>query len=346
MIRHFCTYFDLYYLPRGLTLYASLREHCPEFKLWILCMDEASHAALARLALPNIALIRRSDFEQDDEGLSQARQNRSLLEYYFTCTPSLPLYIFGQAPEVDAITYLDADLYFFASPESIFAEMGDGSVAITGHRFPPVLRGHEQYGRYNVGWLSFRRDANGLACLQWWRERCNEWCYDRCEAERFADQKYLDQWPQRFAKVVELQHKGANVAPWNVGNYDVRLTDGHVWIDEVPLIFFHFHGLKPLASYAYNPSLTEYQVAASPIVRRHVYAPYIKEWHETKVRTAALVAAAPRGRLLRGHENPEETKRARKLHRRFKRWWDTQRAIWRGVATRQMFIVVRGRLLL
>lgn len=342
-MRHFCTYFDRHYLPRGLTLYASLEEHCPEFKLWILCMDEASHAALTRLALPHIGLIRRSDFEHGDDGLAQARQNRSLIEYYFTCTPSLPLYILRQVPKVDCITYLDADLYFFASPEPIFAEMGDGSVAITGHRFPPALSGHEQYGRYNVGWLTFRRDANGLACLQWWRERCNEWCYDRCEGDRFADQKYLDQWPQRFAKVVVLQHKGANLAPWNVGNYSVRLAEGRVWIDRVPLIFFHFHGLKPLAFYAYNPSLTEYHITAPKVLRRHIYAPYLKAWHKTIADLPALPTASPIGRLLRGHEHPAEMSVTLNCHRRFKRWWDKQRAIWRGIVAGHVFLVLKGR---
>ena len=30
-------------------------------------------------------------------------------------------------------------------------------------------------------YILFRRDENGLACLNWWRDRCNEWCNKRLE---------------------------------------------------------------------------------------------------------------------------------------------------------------------
>jgi hypothetical protein len=212
---YFCTYFDRHYLPRGLALYRSLREHCPEFRLWVLCMDGDTHSALAQLGLPGVQPIALRDFERDDEPLLSAKQNRSQVEYYFTCTPSLPLYILDRWPEVDLVTYLDADLFFFANPVPLFDELGEGSIAIIGHRFPTYLRSKERYGIYNVSWLTFRRDESSLDCLHWWRERCIEWCYDREEDGRFADQKYLDDWPTRFQNVVVLEHKGANLAPWN-----------------------------------------------------------------------------------------------------------------------------------
>ncbi|MDO8722362.1 MAG: hypothetical protein Q7J31_09050, partial [Syntrophales bacterium] len=210
---YFCTYFDRNYLSRGLAMYRSLREHCPEFRLWVLCMDEATLEASTQFDLPEVELISLPDFEKDDEPLVWAKQNRSQVEYYFTCTPSLPLYVLNHWPEVNLITYLDADLFFFASPAPLFEELGAGSVAIIGHRFPPHLRDKERYGIYNVGWLSFRRDENGFVCLNWWRERCIDWCYDREEDGRFADQKYLDDWPSRFQNLIVLQHKGANLAP-------------------------------------------------------------------------------------------------------------------------------------
>ena len=92
----FCTYFDQNYLPRGLALYRSLREHCPGFKLWVLCMDEATHQVLTQLDLPEVEPISLKDFEKDDEPLLAAKQNRSQVEYYFTCTPSLLLFVLIQ----------------------------------------------------------------------------------------------------------------------------------------------------------------------------------------------------------------------------------------------------------
>jgi len=276
-MRCFCTYFDRNYLPHGLALYRSLRGHCPEFGLWVLCMDDETYGALGRLDLPGVHPIALEDFERGDEQLLNAKHNRSRVEYYFTCTPSLPLYIFNTRPEVDMVTYLDADLFFFADPRPLFEEMGAGSVAIIGHRFPPRLRSREQFGIYNVGWLSFRRDEEAFACLRWWRERCIEWCYDRVEDGRFADQKYLDQWPVRFRNVVVLEYKGANVAPWNLANYRLRLRkDGAVMVDEQPLIFFHFQGLKKVNRWMYNPHWRGYGINSSKVLRRRIYAPYLK----------------------------------------------------------------------
>jgi hypothetical protein len=275
---YFCTYFDQNYLPRGLALYRSLREHCPEFKLWVLCMDHTSYGVLEKLNLPGIHPLSLEEFERNDDLLLGAKQNRSRIEYYFTCTPSLPIYILNNWSEVDLITYLDADLFFFASPSPLFEELGDGSIAIIGHRFSQHMCHLQKFGIFNVGWLSFRRDDNAFACLYWWRERCIEWCYDREEDGRFADQKYMDDWPSRFKNVVVLEHKGANLAPWNLSNYHLLCEPkGHILtVDNEPLIFFHFQGLKKIKNWLYDPSWIIYSVHSSTILRKKIYVVYLK----------------------------------------------------------------------
>ena len=100
-MRYFCTYFDRHYLVRGLALYNSLTKHCPDFKLWILCLDLSSHDELVRLNLPKVSLLTLDELERDDPALRQAKTNRSRVEYYFTCTPSLPLLILRIDPTID-----------------------------------------------------------------------------------------------------------------------------------------------------------------------------------------------------------------------------------------------------
>src|SRR5215470_11380158 len=274
---YFCTYFDQHYLTRGLALYHSLRKHCPAFKLWVLCMDHVTYQLLEKLGLPGLHPIALEDFERDDKPLQDAKQTRSRIEYYFTCTPSLPLFVLKSWPNVDLITYLDADLFFFSSPIPLFEELGSGSIAIIRHRFAPHLRRHEATdGIYNVSWVSFRRDKHGLACLHWWRERCIEWCYDRNENGRFADQKYLDDSPSRFQNVVVLEHKGADLALWNVDNHRLRFADDTVMVADQPLVFFHFHGLRQINDWLYAPNWEGYGVAPSMVLRRKIYADYIR----------------------------------------------------------------------
>lgn len=286
-------------MSRGLALYRSLKRHCPSFRIWMLCMDSEAYHVLAALNLPEVHPLPLDEFERGDEALLRAKQSRSLLEYYFTCTPSLPFFILNHYLEVDRITYLDADLFFYADPAAIFTEMGDRSIAIIGHRFSKRLRHLETLGIYNVGCLSFRRDNHAEECLLWWRERCNEWCYDRPENARFADQKYLDDWPTRFQGTIVLLHKGANLAPWNLANYQISWREGQLWVDDQPVIFFHFHSLKRIHEWLFDSNLAHYETTLSPLVRRKIYTPYLQTLLEVEHDMRALKQWKRRPSLLR-----------------------------------------------
>lgn len=344
-MRYFCTYFDHHYLPRGLALYQSLRRHCPSFELWVLCMDRLSYDVLSQLGLSDVHLISLEDVEKGDEELLRAKQNRSMIEYYFTFTPSLPLYILHHYPEVEMITYLDSDLFFFDDPAPIYTEIADHSIAIVGHRFPPHLRDLECFGIYNVGWLSFRRDERALACLRWWRDRCIEWCYDRCEDGRFADQKYLDHWPSLFQGVVVLRQKGANLAPWNLANYTICPAGDRVWVDDQPLIFFHFHGLKQVTNWLYDPNWAVYEICRSEVVLQRIYAPYILSLLDAIQLVQPLLGNRPLRSSLRGHTLRSQSLDHSALLLAAARHLRGLLRVCRRILARQCFFVINGRVI-
>ncbi|MFN8496852.1 MAG: hypothetical protein U0641_03280 [Anaerolineae bacterium] len=272
--RYFCTYFDRNYITRGLALYHSLVESCPgPFTLWILCLDAETLACLTHLQLPNAALMALDEIESAYPALARVQATRSQVEYYWTCTPFLPDYILRQHPDVDVITYLDADLYFFGDPAPIYTELGQGSILIGEHRYTPE---HaylaETSGIFNVGLLIFRQDERSRLCLGWWQDRCLEWCYQRYEDGKFGDQKYLDDWPARFEGVVVLQHKGAGLAPWNVARYRLKRTRDGVMVDSQRLIFYHYHSYRPVAEYLAQPGHSDYRLSWEVLTM--VYLPY------------------------------------------------------------------------
>jgi hypothetical protein len=239
-------------------------------------MDRACYDQLERMNLSFLELISLEDFERNDVDLRSARKNRSQIEYYFTCTPSLPLYIFNHFPDLKEVTYLDADLFFFADPQPVFDEIGDHSVALIPHRFQEELSFMEVSGIYNVGFVYFRQDRTGLGILTWWRNECLQWCYDRLEPGRFADQKYLDRVPELFVGVKIIQHKGANLGPWNVRNYELVQANEGLLVDDQPLIFYHFHGLRRIRDWLYDPNLMDYKARLTRVLKREIYEPYIK----------------------------------------------------------------------
>jgi hypothetical protein len=253
-------------------MYRSLLRHGGEFHLWIICFDDLAYEMLDKLHLEQITLVSTSQFE--DEELLRIKPQRNRKEYCWTCTPSTVLYVLNTEPHVDAITYLDADLMFFSSPEPIFAEAGDATIILTAHRDLPEFNISANAGIYNVQFMRFRRNSEGLRALQWWRERCIEWCFDRVEDNKFGDQKYLDDWPERFTGVHVLQHLGAGVAPWNSAQYSFKKVEHKVYVENQILIFYHFHALK---LYPFNIG---YCCEIFPIrinVRNWIYQTYFDE---------------------------------------------------------------------
>jgi hypothetical protein len=167
-------------------------------------------------------------------------------------------------PQIDFITYLDADLLFYSPVQPLFDEIGDSSIAIIEHRFTPRLQDREVNGRFCVEWVSFRRDKEGMACLSRWREQCIEWCYYRLEEGRMGDQKYLDEWPDRYPSCHILQHPGAGIAPWNYAQYAFGWDQsGGITVQGAPLIFYHFHQFQLLDSGHFD-RLSTFYTSESP----------------------------------------------------------------------------------
>lgn len=296
MKEHFCTYFDHRFLPQGLALLRSLRKHHNNFVLWVLCLDEPCLRALTLLEAPEVRPVALASLESADPGLREAKNNRSTIEYYFTCSPAWPLYLLNAHAEIRRITYLDADLFFFFDPRAILDSTSEASIAIVPHRFASRKRQRERFGSYNVGWISFRNDERARQCLRRWRQQCLQWCYDRAELGRFADQKYLDEWPKRFERVQVIDHIGANLAPWNLGNYQIKETPEAVMVDDKPLIFFHFHGLKKIRPWLHDARLASYGLSLSGAVRRAIYAPYLRELNATEAEASELLNGAAESR--------------------------------------------------
>ena len=247
-MHNFCTLFDSNYLTRGLTLYDSLIDTGETFHLFIFCFDDTSYEILRKLDLQHVELVKLSDFETPE--LVAVKQERSKAEYCWTCTPhviryALDTYLLKQ------ITYLDADLYFFQKPSVLINEFDKSgcSVLITEHRYTPKYDQSATSGIYCVQFMTFNSDDQALKILQWWQDRCLEWCFGRVEDGKFGDQKYLDDWTARFEGVHVLEHLGGGLAPWNIQQYNIfRRNNVLSAIEkntgkEFEIVFYHFHNL-------------------------------------------------------------------------------------------------------
>ena len=253
MKRYFCTYFDHNYMMYGLTMFRSLVETGIDFQIFVLCLSDETFEKLSGFD-DRLLPIRLQDLEEYDPELKACKQNRSKVEYIFTISPCLPLFLFNRFPHIDLLTYLDADLYFVSSPECLYEELGNKSLYIIEHRFPANRQFQiDLYGRFNVAFQIYRNNRTGIDCLSIWRKECLAWCKDKAEDGKFADQKYLDSWPDRYGdEVVVSQNKGANLAPWNIDNYSCRFSRDMMKIDGEKVIFIHYQGFRVLTRYFFK----------------------------------------------------------------------------------------------
>lgn len=267
MIRNFCTYFDSYYIDKGIALYLSLeRVYQDKFHLYVMAFDEDCLRKLNEIGFPQMTVELLADFETPE--LLKVKPTRHKVEYCWTCGPSIT-YHFLTSYNLPDITYLDSDLYFVINPEILYEEIGDNSVAITEH----TVGDSTASGKYCVQFMFFRNDKNGRACLKWWADSCIEWCFARFEDGKYADQKYLESFQSLFKGVVVLQNIGAGIAPWNCKRYKYnndKVIDNGV---ETQIVFLHEHALEfqPIKSVLH----VEYRYKITEIEKDVLFKPYI-----------------------------------------------------------------------
>jgi len=265
-MHNYCTLFDSNYLTRGLAMYESLKKYSDNFNLYIFSFDDKSHKLLKALNLEFATVISLKKFE--DKELLKVKDDRSAGEYCWTCTPSTIKYCI-ESYNLDACTYLDADLYFFSNPAVLIEEMDEKSVLITEHRYTDQYNQSATSGIYCVQFMTFKNNENGMKVLNWWRDACNDWCYARFEDGKFGDQKYLDDWTSRFDGVHVLKNLGGGVAPWNVQQYYLSSKSFH-------LIFYHFHNYKIFKNNKIE--LGNYKLNKNDI--EILYKPYTRHLHK------------------------------------------------------------------
>jgi hypothetical protein len=262
-LEHYVTLFDSAFLPQGLALHASMSRHAGAFTLWVLCMDDEVKSTLDRMGISTIRTVRLGDVETPELLAVKAGRNRA--EYCWTMTPFTPKIVFDRDSEVRRVTYVDADMFLLKPPGPIFDEFraSGKAVLITEHAYDAECDSSATTGQYCVQFMTFVRGASNTV-MQWWQDRCIEWCFDRIEDGKLGDQKYLDDWPTRFPTHVHvLSQIDVLLAPWNAKRFPYSRA-----------IAWHFHGFRILGE---NRVLLRRGYSVPNVVDKMIYTPYMRE---------------------------------------------------------------------
>lgn len=275
----FCTLFNFDYFAKGILTVRSLLDVCPDAQVYVLAMDDRTYNLLKEEKDNHIRAVSLDEFESHD--LLVAKSNRSGKEYCWTCGSAF-IYFCMNNFHLPSCIYIDADLFFYASPQILLTEIGNDDVMITEHRYTSQFDVSRRSGKYCVQFMVFKNTPNGMRILKWWRDQCLDWCYDRFEDGKFGDQKYLDDWTDRFEGVHVMHYEGGGLAPWNVQQYELSEEYDHKLIARnkrtgecFDMVFYHFHHLR---NYTLN-NVNEFRMGPYPIsceTKKFVYLPYIK----------------------------------------------------------------------
>jgi hypothetical protein len=248
-----CTYFDYNFLPRGLALYYSVKQFHKDFVFFALTFDKKSFKYLSNLNERNLILISIEEYNTYFQTSISRFEDKK--QYYFTATPHICLYLLETHPEIDILLYLDADVYVFNSLDILYEEFGDSSIGFCPHRLNPLIKLYaKSYGKYNVGVNLFRNSKTGLECLKQWKEECDNWYPEKpgYPLKFFSDQIFLDTWLEKFEGVKVIENIGVNVCHWNAINYKFSKISDFFYVDNKPLIIYHFSSLKKESPFVWN----------------------------------------------------------------------------------------------
>ena len=150
------------------------------------------------------------------------------------------------------VLYFDTDICVYDKLTPIEELLADASIVLSPHFVSPLPddgkfpleRDVLGSGLYNGGFVGFRNDANGIAFIQWWQERLKDQGHVNVCEGMMVDQLWLNLVPLFFRQVRLLEHTGCNAAYWNMHERMITQTGNSYFVNDKPLIFFHFSGYR------------------------------------------------------------------------------------------------------
>lgn len=237
------THFNSKYLIRGLAMIYSLRTTGFSAPILVVAHDNQSKEYVEQMNFIEVEVILLTELERRYPELVAAKNGRSLVEYFYCLSPFVINFVFDNYP-AKRVVYLDADLYFYKSPDPLINTSGKVNVVVVAHNYPERFNHLQIYGKYNVGWLQFSRTKIGLDALNWWADACLSSTSSKLSSKVYGDQKYLDEFECRFPGIEIRRNLGENLAPWNLFGKSLKVSNGLPMVNNLPLYYFHFSGIR------------------------------------------------------------------------------------------------------
>jgi len=246
MTKHFCTISTGSHLGKTFALCHSITTINENVILNVLITDKSKkEITVPDKLLHVIKLYDAGDLDKDELfRITYKRYSKVPDKMRWTLKPVFLKWLLTEKM-ANSIIYVDNDIFFSGDYSFLFEMLQQHNILLTPHwrpdnpvEYPWWFETNFRDGVYNAGFIGANKDA--VNALHWWANACLYRCTKSYIKGFFDDQKYLDLMPVIEAKTAILQHKGCNVAYWNADKLPRKISKGHIYIAEDPLIFVHF----------------------------------------------------------------------------------------------------------
>lgn len=251
------------YLYKGLVLYESMKLNDPDFKLFLVCLDDKC-AELVKLLRPiDMIPMKLSDIKDGDKTIKSCKATELGERYTLGAKASAALYLFQEFQDLDHLVWIDCQVGLLSDPSQIFEQWNNSSILLLDDR-----------GHYNRTFMGFKSDEQGMACLN---HICSIFSNDANFAEQ-NDMRNISNWQNRFNNITILKEEWLVLTPEQVNhakNNEMKIDKSNIMIRGKTAVMHYFEALKYYDGNSFDLSSTYHQINIDLI--RVIYMQYIEK---------------------------------------------------------------------
>jgi hypothetical protein len=235
-------------LGQVLVLGNSLLQYNPDY-IFIVGLADELNGRIDPTQYGNFKFIPLSEINIPDQGKLTSQYDA--FELSCALKPYFGTYILKEY-NPDYLFYFDTDMCIYNSLSVLEDALQTHSILLTPHYVTPLPddgkypleRDVLNAGLYNGGFIGLKNSPHAAAFLHWWKERLYDQGYNNVCEGMMVDQLWLNLAPLFFEEVLILKHPGCNIAYWNLHERVLSFDANKYFVNEQPLVFFHFSGYK------------------------------------------------------------------------------------------------------